>query len=81
MLCFEVYTTNNTIFLMGVTRMASDRETVSGLVNDLEFMAEWLTNNILGREMPIHWETMRELIAQVDRVSDVLNTIEEEAQE
>ena len=61
--------------------MTSDRETVSGIVNDLEFMAEWLTNNVLDREMPIHWETMRDLIAQVDRVSDVLNTIEEEAQE
>ena len=60
--------------------MASDRETVSGIVNDLEHMAEWLTNNVLDREMPIHWETMRDLIAQVDRVSDVLNTIEEEAQ-
>ncbi len=61
--------------------MASDREIVSGIVNDLEFMAEWLTNNILDREIPIHWETMRDLIEQVDRVSDVLNTIEEEAQE
>jgi len=61
--------------------MTSDRETVSGIVNDLEFMAEWLTNNVLDRELPIHWETMRDLIAQVDRVSDVLNTIEEEAQE
>ena len=60
--------------------MTSDRETVSGIVNDLEFMAEWLTNNVLDREMPIHWETMRDLIAQVDRVSDVLNMIEEEAQ-
>ena len=60
--------------------MTSDRETVSGIVNDLEFMAEWLTSNVLDREMPIHWETMRDLIAQVDRVSDVLNTIEEEAQ-
>ncbi len=59
--------------------MTSDRETVSGIVNDLEFMAEWLTNNVLDREMPIHWETMRDLIEQVDRVSDVLNTIEEEA--
>ena len=58
--------------------MTSDRETVSGIVNDLEFMAEWLTSNVLDREMPIHWETMRDLIAQVDRVSDVLNTIEEE---
>jgi hypothetical protein len=61
--------------------MASDRETVSGIVNDLEYMAEWLTNNILDLEIPIHWETMRDLIEQVDRVSDVLNTIEEEAQE
>ena len=61
--------------------MASDRETMSGIVNDLEFMADWLTNNILDREIPIHWETMRDLIEQVDRVSDVLNTIEEEAQE
>lgn len=61
--------------------MASDRETVSGIVNDLEFMADWLTSNVLDREIPIHWETMRELIATVDRVSDVLNTIEEEAQE
>ena len=61
--------------------MASNKETVSGIVNDLEFMAEWLTNNILDREIPIHWETMRDLIEQVDRVSDVLNTIEEEAQE
>jgi len=61
--------------------MASDRETVGGIVNDLEFMAEWLTSNVLDRKMPIHWETMRDLIAQVDRVSDVLNTIEEEAQE
>jgi hypothetical protein len=61
--------------------MTSDRETVSGIVNDLEFMAEWLTNNVLDRELPIHWETMRDLIAQVDKVSDVLNTIEEEAQE
>ena len=60
--------------------MASDRETVSGIVNDLEYMAEWLTSNVLDREMPIHWETMRDLIAQVDRVSDVLNMIEEEAQ-
>ena len=60
--------------------MASDRETVSGIVNDLECMAEWLTSNVLDREMPIHWETMRDLIAQVDKVSDVLNTIEEEAQ-
>jgi len=54
---------------------------VGGIVNDLEFMAEWLTSNILDRELPIHWETMRDLIAQVDKVSDVLNTIEEEAQE
>jgi len=54
---------------------------VSGIVNDLEFMAEWLTNNILDRGIPIHWETMRDLIEQVDKVSDVLNTIEEEAQE
>ena len=61
--------------------MTSDRETVSGIVNDLEFMAEWLTSNVLDRELPIHWETMRDLIAQVDKVSDVLNTIEEEAQE
>ena len=61
--------------------MASDREIVTGIVNDLEFMADWLTNNILDREIPIHWETMRDLIEQVDRVSDVLNTIEEEAQE
>ena len=61
--------------------MTSDRETVSGIVNDLEFMAEWLSSNVLDRELPIHWETMRDLIAQVDRVSDVLNTIEEEAQE
>jgi len=61
--------------------MASDRETVGGIVNDLEFMAEWLTSNVLDRKMPIHWETMRDLIAQVDRVSDALNTIEEEAQE
>jgi len=61
--------------------MTSDRETVSGIVNDLEFMAEWLTSNVLDRKMPIHWETMRDLIAQVDRVSDALNTIEEEAQE
>jgi len=61
--------------------MASDRETVSGIVNDLEFMAEWLSSNVLDRELPIHWETMRDLIAQVDRVSDALNTIEEEAQE
>ena len=50
-------------------------------MNDLEFMAEWLTNNILDREIPIHWETMRDLIEQVDKVGDVLNTIEEEAQE
>ena len=61
--------------------MASNKETVSGIVNDLEFMAEWLTNNILDRGISIHWETMRDLIEQVDRVSDVLNTIEEEAQE
>ena len=61
--------------------MASNKETVSGIVNDLEFMAEWLTNNILDREIPIHWETMRDLIEQVDRVSDVLNTIEEEEYE
>jgi len=61
--------------------MASNKETVSGIVNDLEFMAEWLTNNILDREIPIHWETMRDLIEQVDKVGDVLNTIEEEAQE
>ena len=61
--------------------MASDRESVGGIVNDLEFMAEWLTSNVLDRKMPIHWETMRDLIAQVDRVSDALNTIEEEAQE
>ncbi len=54
---------------------------MSGIVNDLEFMAEWLSSNVLDRELPIHWETMRDLIAQVDRVSDVLNTIEEEAQE
>ena len=60
--------------------MASDRETVSGIVNDLEHMTEWLTSNVLDRELPIKWETMRDLIAQVDRVSDVLNTIEEEAQ-
>ena len=54
---------------------------MGGIVNDLEFMAEWLTSNVLDRKMPIHWETMRDLIAQVDRVSDALNTIEEEAQE
>ena len=60
--------------------MASDRETVSGIVNDLECMADWLTSNVLDRELPIQWETMRDLIEQVERVSDVLNTMEAEAQ-
>jgi hypothetical protein len=60
--------------------MTNDRETVSGIVNDLECMADWLTSNVLDRELPIHWETMRELIATVDRVRDVLNTMEAEAQ-
>ena len=54
---------------------------MSGIVNDLEFMADWLTSNVLDRGIPIHWETMRDLIEQVDRVSDVLNTMEAEAQE
>jgi len=61
--------------------MASNKETVSGIVNDLECMSDWLTSNVLDRELPIHWETMRDLIEQVEKVSDVLNTIEEEAQE
>jgi hypothetical protein len=54
---------------------------VSGIVNDLEYMAEWLTSNVLDRELPIHWETMRDLIEQVDRISDVLNTMEAEEYE
>jgi hypothetical protein len=60
--------------------MTNDRETVSGIVNDLECMADWLTSNVLDRELPLSLETMRDLIEQVDRVSDVLNTMEAEAQ-
>jgi hypothetical protein len=30
--------------------MTNDRETVSGIVNDLECMADWLTSNVLDRE-------------------------------
>ena len=60
--------------------MTSDRETVSGIVNDLECMADWLTSNVLDQELPIQWETLRDLIEQVTRVSDVLNTMEAEAQ-
>jgi len=60
--------------------MTNDRETILGVTNDLECMVDWLTSNVLDSELPLSLEKLRELIATVESVSDVLNSIEAEAQ-
>jgi hypothetical protein len=59
----------------------SDKQIVEGLVIDLEYMAGWLADNILEKDMPIHWETLKELRTSVQNVSFVIDCITEEEQD
>ena len=59
----------------------NDKQIVEGLVIDLEYMAGWLADNILENDMPIHWETLKELRTSVQNVSFVIDCIAEEEQD
>jgi hypothetical protein len=59
----------------------NDKQIVEGLVIDLEYMAGWLADNILEKDMPIHWETLKELRTSVQNVSFVIDCITEEEQD
>ena len=59
----------------------NDKQIVEGLVIDLEYMAGWLADNILEKDMPIHWETLKELRTSVQNVSFVIDCIAEEEQD
>jgi hypothetical protein len=59
----------------------SDKQIVEGLVIDLEYMAGWLADNILEKDMPIHWETLKELRTSIQNVSFVIDCITEEEQD
>jgi hypothetical protein len=56
----------------------NDKQIVEGLVIDLEYMAGWLADNILEKDMPIHWETLKELRSAIQNVSFVIDCITEE---
>jgi hypothetical protein len=58
-----------------------DKQIVEGLVIDLEYMAGWLADNILENDMPIHWETLKELRTSIQNVSFVIDCITEEEQD
>jgi hypothetical protein len=58
-----------------------DKQIVEGLVIDLEYMAGWLADNILEKDMPIHWETLKELRTSIQNVSFVIDCITEEEQD
>ena len=59
----------------------NDKQIVEGLVIDLEYMAGWLADNILENDMPIYWETLKELRTSVQNVSFVIDCIAEEEQD
>ena len=59
----------------------NDKQIVEGLVIDLEYMAGWLADNILEKDMPIHWETLKELRSSIKNVSFVIDCITEEEQD
>jgi hypothetical protein len=59
----------------------NDKQIVEGLVIDLEYMAGWLADNILENDMPIHWETLKELRTSIQNVSFVIDCITEEEQD
>jgi len=59
----------------------SDKQIVEGLIVDLEYMTGWLADNILENDMPIHWETLKELRTSVQNVSFVIDCIAEEEQD
>jgi hypothetical protein len=59
----------------------NDKQIVEGLVIDLEYMAGWLADNILEKDMPIHWETLKELRSSIQNVSFVIDCITEEEQD
>ena len=59
----------------------SDKQIVEGLIIDLEYMTGWLADNILENDMPIHWETLKELRTSVQNVSFVIDCIAEEEQD
>ena len=59
----------------------SDKQIVEGLVIDLEYMAGWLADNILEKDMPIYWETLKELRTSIQNVSFVIDCITEEEQD
>jgi hypothetical protein len=59
----------------------NDKQIVEGLVIDLEYMAGWLADNILEKDMPIHWETLKELRTSIQNVSFVIDCITEEEQD
>ena len=59
----------------------NDKHIVEGLVIDLEYMAGWLADNILEKDMPIHWETLKELRTSIQNVSFVIDCITEEEQD
>ena len=56
----------------------NDKQIVEGLVIDLEYMAGWLADNILEKDMPIHWETLKELRSSIQNVSFVIDCITED---
>ena len=59
----------------------NEKQIVEGLVIDLEYMAGWLADNILEKDMPIHWETLKELRSSIQNVSFVIDCITEEEQD
>ena len=56
----------------------NDKQIVEGLVIDLEYMAGWLADNILEKDMPIHLETLKELRSSIQNVSFVIDCITED---
>ena len=59
----------------------NDKQIVEGLIVDLQYMTDWLADNILEKDMPIHWETLKELRTCIQNVSFVIDCITEEEQD
>jgi hypothetical protein len=60
---------------------SDDKTTVNGLITDLEYFTAWLADEILERDTPIYWETMKELRDAVEKVGFVLECITEQAED
>ena len=61
--------------------MTDDKIAVTGLITDLEYFTAWLADEILERDTPIYWETMKELEVAVEKVGFVLECITEQAED